>query len=124
MFVVAIDACPIHACTVVAGMPFASQRQAAVWRRSWIRLPCEISSQSTARLTALACSRCPVAVTKTRSRLVRCVFLVGESGDSLACDEWFALAEGLDGRSRLGAGNPVSLCRLSRRVVWQELACE
>ena len=39
MFVVAIEACPIQACTVTGSTPRASQRQAAVCRRSWIRRP-------------------------------------------------------------------------------------
>ena len=35
--VVAIEVCPIQACTVAASTPLASQRHAAVCRRSWIR---------------------------------------------------------------------------------------
>ena len=55
--VVAIDACPIHACTVTGSTPRASQRQAAVCRRSWMRRPYAMEAHAGGRLNAEACSR-------------------------------------------------------------------
>ena len=56
MFVVAIDACPSHACTVTGSTPLDNHRHAAVCRRSWMRRPCATAVQCTARLTEVACS--------------------------------------------------------------------
>jgi hypothetical protein len=47
MFVVAIEACPSQAWTVTGSTPFANQRHAAVWRRSWIRRPGATCEQPT-----------------------------------------------------------------------------
>ena len=56
MFVVAIDACPIYACTLAEFTPRASHRHAAVCRRSWIRWLSATTGQASVRLRADACS--------------------------------------------------------------------
>jgi len=62
-----VDAWPIHVWTVTGSTPRASQRHAAVCRRSWIRRPSTRSVQPSARLNAEACSRHPREVTKSGS---------------------------------------------------------
>jgi hypothetical protein len=68
--VVAIDACPIHVCTVTGSTLRASQRQAAVCRKSWMRRPCAMEAQASVGLNAEACSRCPEEVPQRRSSAV------------------------------------------------------
>ena len=70
-FVVAIDARPIQACTVLGSTPRASHRQAAVCHRSWIRRPPATTDQSRVHLTAVACSTWPVAVTNSGASACR-----------------------------------------------------
>lgn len=64
---VAIDSCPIHACTVTASTPRASHRHAAVCRRSCTRRPCPVCSHANDRNTADRCNRAPRAVVNNGS---------------------------------------------------------
>ena len=80
----AIDACPIHVCTVTGSTLRASQRQAAVCRRSWMRRPCAMEAQASVGLNAEACSRCPEEVPQRRSSAV---FVSPRSGTGAIADQ-------------------------------------
>ena len=58
-------------CTVTGSTLRASQRQAAVCRRSWMRRPCAMEAHASVRLNAEACSRCPEEVTQRSSSASR-----------------------------------------------------
>jgi len=92
--VVAIDACPIRVCTVTGSTLRASQRQAAVRRKSWMRRPCAMEARASVGLNAEACSRCPEEVPQRRSSAV---FVSPRSGTGAIAGQRVPL------RQRMGA---------------------
>ena len=75
-------------CTVTGSTLRASQRQAAVCRRSWMRRPCAMEAQASVGLNAEACSRCPEEVPQRPSA----VFVSPRSGTGAIADQRGAAA--------------------------------